>query len=419
MRAATATARQRPPAVVLPLQRRAQTAQPAHPLLALLLARKACRCWCTGRHDPPHHGANRFARWACVRGTKISAPGELALFIPRRPPPALASACWTCAVCGPATRPQPGQTAEPCDGASGDAGGATTHPNTRRHRAGPSLGRIGTHRAADARHRRRGGGRPAPPTRLDDSSTAAAHRVARRPRGTVTEMPVPTLPADTSPHPVSWRAAGIRRPYGQQVEGAASVTRRAWNTSKRTRGRRHARPRHPGRRRPLAIRAADAESHPGHLRRDRAAGRRSGRRGACCLNAALGARGTSRQAAAAAASPPAFIETDGRRALKGERVVRLGRRPRVFGRGEEAEHLREQGIEVDGSAHHRRHGGNHLRWACRSPRTARARRDAGDRPRARRRGALHWPTLAAAAAQGLTLVVHGRRRRAGTAAGPA
>jgi uroporphyrin-III C-methyltransferase len=111
-----------------------------------------------------------------------------------------------------------------------------------------------------------------------------------------------------------------------------------------------------------------------------------------------------------ASTPQSFIERlMATEALKGERVVRLkGGDPFIFGRGgEEAEHLRARGIEVEvingitsglaaatalgvplthrDHAHgvmfvtgHARHGG--------SP--------------------LHWPTLAAAAAQGLTLVVY-------------
>ena len=111
-----------------------------------------------------------------------------------------------------------------------------------------------------------------------------------------------------------------------------------------------------------------------------------------------------------ASTPQAFIEKlMAAEALKGERVVRLkGGDPFVFGRGgEEAEHLREQGIEVEvingitaGLAAatslgvpltHRAHAHGVMLV------TGHAR--AGEAP-------LHWPTLAAAAAQGLTLVVY-------------
>jgi uroporphyrin-III C-methyltransferase len=111
-----------------------------------------------------------------------------------------------------------------------------------------------------------------------------------------------------------------------------------------------------------------------------------------------------------ASTPQAFIEKlMAAEALKGERVVRLkGGDPFVFGRGgEEAEHLRAQGIEVAvvngitaGLAAatalgvpltHRDHAHGVMLV------TGHARGD---------RAALHWPTLAAAAAQGLTLVVY-------------
>jgi uroporphyrin-III C-methyltransferase len=109
-------------------------------------------------------------------------------------------------------------------------------------------------------------------------------------------------------------------------------------------------------------------------------------------------------------TPQAFIEKlMAAEALKGERVVRLkGGDPFVFGRGgEEAEHLRALGIEVDvvngitaGLAAvtslgvpltHRDHAHGVILVTGHAQGT-----DA----------ALHWPTLAAAAAQGLTLVVY-------------
>ena len=111
-----------------------------------------------------------------------------------------------------------------------------------------------------------------------------------------------------------------------------------------------------------------------------------------------------------ASTPQAFIEKlMAAEALKGERVVRLkGGDPFVFGRGgEEAQHLREQGIEVEiingitsglaaatsigAPLTHRdhAHGVMFITGHARS----------GD-------DALHWPTLAAAAAQGITLVIY-------------
>ncbi|MBX3606012.1 MAG: uroporphyrinogen-III C-methyltransferase [Piscinibacter sp.] len=109
-------------------------------------------------------------------------------------------------------------------------------------------------------------------------------------------------------------------------------------------------------------------------------------------------------------TPQAFIEKlMAAEALRGEQVVRLkGGDPFVFGRGgEEAEHLRAQGIEVEvvngitaglaaatslgAPLTHRDHAHGVLLV------TGHARADGT---------ALHWPTLAAAAAQGLTLVVY-------------
>ena len=111
-----------------------------------------------------------------------------------------------------------------------------------------------------------------------------------------------------------------------------------------------------------------------------------------------------------ASTPQAFIDKlMAAEARKGERVVRLkGGDPFVFGRGgEEAERLRAQGIEVEvingitaGLAAvtslgvpltHREHAHGVIFV------TGHTRAD-GD--------ALHWPTLAAAAAQGLTLVIY-------------
>ena len=111
-----------------------------------------------------------------------------------------------------------------------------------------------------------------------------------------------------------------------------------------------------------------------------------------------------------ASTPQAFIEKlMAAEAQRGERVVRLkGGDPFVFGRGgEEAEHLRALGIEVDvvngipsglaaatalgAPLTHREHAHGVIFV------TGHAR--AGGRE-------LHWPTLAAAAAQGLTLVIY-------------
>ena len=111
-----------------------------------------------------------------------------------------------------------------------------------------------------------------------------------------------------------------------------------------------------------------------------------------------------------ASTPQAFIDKlMAAEALKGEQVVRLkGGDPFVFGRGgEEAEHLRAQGIEVEvvngitaGLAAasalgvpltHREHAHGVIFV------TGHAR--AGGQ-------ALHWPMLGAAAAQGFTLVIY-------------
>jgi len=111
-----------------------------------------------------------------------------------------------------------------------------------------------------------------------------------------------------------------------------------------------------------------------------------------------------------ASTPQAFIEKlMAAEALKGERVVRLkGGDPFVFGRGgEEAEHLRAQGIEVEvvnGIT-----AGLAAATALGVPLTHRAHAHGVVLVTGHARGedaALHWPTLAAAAAQGLTLVVY-------------
>jgi uroporphyrin-III C-methyltransferase len=111
-----------------------------------------------------------------------------------------------------------------------------------------------------------------------------------------------------------------------------------------------------------------------------------------------------------ASTPQAFIEKlMAAEALKGERVVRLkGGDPFVFGRGgEEAEHLRALGIDVEvingitsglsavtslGAPLTHRDYAHGVMFV-----TGHARGDDA---------ALHWPTLAAAAAQGLTLVIY-------------
>jgi len=111
-----------------------------------------------------------------------------------------------------------------------------------------------------------------------------------------------------------------------------------------------------------------------------------------------------------ASTPQAFIEKlMAAEALKGERVVRLkGGDPFVFGRGgEEAQHLREQGIAVEvvnGIT-----SGLAAATSIGAPLTHRdhahgvmfvtGHAKSGEE-------SLHWPTLAAAAAQGITLVIY-------------
>ena len=126
-----------------------------------------------------------------------------------------------------------------------------------------------------------------------------------------------------------------------------------------------------------------------------------------------------------ASTPQAFIQKlMGTEALKGERVVRLkGGDPFVFGRGgEEAEHLRALGIAVEvvngitsGLAAatalgvpltHRKHA-HGVVFVTGHPRGDPS--DPGDHQRTNQSGrdaGLHWPTLAAAAAQGLTLIIY-------------
>ena len=123
-----------------------------------------------------------------------------------------------------------------------------------------------------------------------------------------------------------------------------------------------------------------------------------------------------------ASTSQAFIERlMAAEALRGERVVRLkGGDPFVFGRGgEEAEHLRAMGLDVvvvsgitaglaaatsiDVPLTHRDHAHGVIFV------TGHARRDAqpatsGDAMTTNR--SPHWPTLAAAAAEGLTLVIY-------------
>ena len=111
-----------------------------------------------------------------------------------------------------------------------------------------------------------------------------------------------------------------------------------------------------------------------------------------------------------ASTPQAFIEKlMAAEALQGERVVRLkGGDPFVFGRGgEEAEHLRALGIEVDvvnGIT-----AGLAATAALGVPLTHREHAHGVMMVTGHARGedaSLHWPTIAAAAAQGLTLVVY-------------
>jgi uroporphyrin-III C-methyltransferase len=111
-----------------------------------------------------------------------------------------------------------------------------------------------------------------------------------------------------------------------------------------------------------------------------------------------------------ASTPQAFIEKlMAAEALKGERVVRLkGGDPFIFGRGgEEAEHLRAQGVSVEiinGVT-----SGLAAATALGAPLTHRAHAHGVIFVTAHSRegGApLDWPTLGAAAAQGLTLVIY-------------
>jgi uroporphyrin-III C-methyltransferase len=111
-----------------------------------------------------------------------------------------------------------------------------------------------------------------------------------------------------------------------------------------------------------------------------------------------------------ASTPQAFIEKlMAAEALKGEWVVRLkGGDPFIFGRGgEEAEHLRAQGIEVEivnGIT-----SGLAAATALGAPLTHRAHAQGVIfvTAHAREGGApLDWATLGAAAAQGLTLVIY-------------
>jgi uroporphyrin-III C-methyltransferase len=111
-----------------------------------------------------------------------------------------------------------------------------------------------------------------------------------------------------------------------------------------------------------------------------------------------------------ASTPQAFIEKlMAAEALKGERVVRLkGGDPFIFGRGgEEAEHLRAQGIAVEivnGIT-----SGLAAATALGAPLTHRAHAHGVIFVTAHSREGgtpLDWPMLGAAAAQGLTLVIY-------------
>jgi uroporphyrin-III C-methyltransferase len=111
-----------------------------------------------------------------------------------------------------------------------------------------------------------------------------------------------------------------------------------------------------------------------------------------------------------ASTPQAFIEKlMAGEALRGERVVRLkGGDPFVFGRGgEEVQHLRALGLEVEvinGIT-----SGLAAATALGVPLTHRDHAHGVIFVTGHARGAdaaLHWPTLAAAAAQGLTLVIY-------------
>ena len=121
-----------------------------------------------------------------------------------------------------------------------------------------------------------------------------------------------------------------------------------------------------------------------------------------------------------ASTPQAFIERlMAAEALRGERVVRLkGGDPFVFGRGgEEAAHLRALGLRVEvvngitaglaaasaigAPLTHRDHAQGVMFL------TGHGRADAsGGRGRCDGEPSWHWPTLAAAAAQGVTLVIY-------------
>ena len=112
-----------------------------------------------------------------------------------------------------------------------------------------------------------------------------------------------------------------------------------------------------------------------------------------------------------ASTPQAFIEKLMVMAVReGENVVRLkGGDPFIFGRGgEEAAHLRAQGLEVEivnGIT-----SGLAAATAIGVPLTHRAHAHGvmlvTGHPRADAEHTLHWPTLAAAAAQGITLVIY-------------